>query len=144
MTPDHRPTERTREAGQAVVEFSLVVVIMAFALFGLFDLGRGVYAYNGVSEAVREIARRTIVYQGDPLGTSAETAAVIATQQQLVPDLGDPTFECVDVAGVVVAHDPCESGEYVRVSVDATYVPISFLGLGGPITLTSSASMLVP
>jgi Flp pilus assembly protein TadG len=137
-------SDRRHETGQAVAEFSMVIIVLALVLVGIFDLGRGVYMYNGVSEAAREVARRTIVHQGDPLGTSAETVAVVNTQKKLVPGLATPTFACVDVAGTVVAHDPCQSGEYVRVTATTSYAPISLLGLTGPITLTSSASMMVP
>jgi Flp pilus assembly protein TadG len=137
-------TTDRRESGQALVEFSLAFIVFVVMLVGLFDLGRGVYMYNGVSEAAREIARRTVVHPGIVLGASTETQNTVAIQQGLVPELGNPVFACVDVAGSAVAHVPCQSGDYVRVTTNAAFTPISLLGIGGPITLSASASMLVP
>ncbi len=131
-------------AGQALVEFSLAIVVFLVMLVSLFDVGRAVYMYNGMSEAAREIARRTIVYPGIVLGASAESLDTVAIQQHLVPGLSDPIYACVDVSGAAVAHVPCLSGDYVRVTVSAVYTPVAFLGMGGPISMTSSASMLVP
>ena len=37
--------------GQALVEFSLAIMIFLAMLMGIFDLGRAIFAYNGVSEA---------------------------------------------------------------------------------------------
>ncbi len=135
---------RRNESGQALVEFSLAIIVFVVMLLGLFDLGRGVYMYNGVSEAAREIARRTIVHPGIVLGATSETQAAIDIQKGLIPELGDPVFACVDVAGAVVTHTPCQSGDYVRVTIGASYAPLSLLGIGGPINLSSSASMLMP
>ena len=81
-----------RSRGQSLVEFSLVVVPFVFILMGIFDLGRGIYMMNGTAEAAREIARVTSVHSGCPLnavtcdlGSSTETANVVATQRRLVP-----------------------------------------------------------
>ena len=133
-----------RDSGQALVEFSLAIMVFIVMVVALFDLGRGVYMYNGVSEAAREIARVTAVHPGLTLGASTETADRLAVQRALVPDLGTPTFECVTVTGAASANDPCTSDDYVRVTIDATYSPISMLGLGDPITLTASSSVRLP
>ena len=83
---------RARSRGQSLVEFSLVVVPFIFIMMGIFDLGRGIYMMNGTAEAAREIARVTSVHSGCPLnavscdlGSSTETANVVATQRRLVP-----------------------------------------------------------
>ena len=55
--------------GQATVEFALSVIVFVTMLCGVFDLGRGVYENNALSEAAREIARTTSVHPGSPLGT---------------------------------------------------------------------------
>ncbi|NJD27676.1 MAG: pilus assembly protein [Chloroflexi bacterium] len=141
-----RRTHRARrsESGQALVEFSLAIIPFLLLVMALFDLGRAVYTYNGLSEAAREIARVTAVYAGLPLGTTTETANRVAVQQALVPGMGTPTFECVTVDGSASSNDPCRSGDYVRVTLSTTYTPVSLLGLGGPINLSSSASIRIP
>jgi len=126
------------------VEFTLAIVVFLTIVVGLFDLGRAIYVYNGTAEAAREIARRTIVHPGTVLGTSPETQDVIATQRALLPGFGSPTFSCVDVAGAANGHVPCRVGDYVRVTVSASYPPAVLLGLSGPVTLSSAASMLIP
>jgi Flp pilus assembly protein TadG len=137
---DAQPGER----GQALVEFSLAIMVFIVMLVGLFDLGRGVYTYNGVSEAAREIARATAVHPGIVLGASNETLDRIDVQRRLVPDMGTPTFECVRVDGSASPNNPCASDDYVRVTVTATYRPIAMLGLGGPVTLSASSSIRLP
>jgi len=130
--------------GQALVEFSLAFIVFIFMLLALFDLGRGVYMYNGVSEAAREIARATAVHPGITLGASNETIDRVAVQRSLVPDMGTPSFACVNVDGSASTNDPCTTDDYVRVTVTATYRPISLLGIGGPITLSASSSIRIP
>jgi len=132
---------RHSQRGQAMVEFSLVILLFVGLVVALFDLGRGIYTYNGVSEAAREIARRTIVHRGTPLGQSTETQDAISVQRGLVPAMDDPTFACEDPAGV---PSGCASGDYVRVIVTAKYRPSSLLGLVPELTLSSSSSMQIP
>lgn len=135
---------RPAAGGQALVEFSLTFVVFVTMLMGLVDLARGVYAFNGVSQAAREIARATSVHPGTTLGDSTETAAVLATQAGLVPGLGTPSFACVDIDGSPVTGD-CVPGDWVKVTISATYQPItpvvSFLGT---MSLQSSSSIEIP
>ena len=141
MSPTRRiEAARHSQRGQAMVEFSLVILLFIGLVVALFDLGRGIYTYNGVSEAAREIARRTIVHP-TPLGQSTETRDAISVQRGLVPAMDDPTFACEDPAGV---PSGCASGDYVRVIVTAKYRPSSLLGLVPELTLSSSSSMQIP
>ena len=132
--------------GQALVEFSLAIIVFLVLLMGVFDFGRGIYTYNGVSQAAREIARRTSVHTSGVggFGTSAETQSVVAVQRGLVPNMGTPTVQCVDSSGAPIGGTSCKSGDFVRVTVSATYTPISLLGLAGTFTLSSSSSIQVP
>ena len=127
---------RARSRGQSLVEFSLVVVPFVFIMMGIFDLGRGIYMMNGTAEAAREIARVTSVHSGCPLnavscdlGSSTETANVVATQRRLVPALAidiASDITCVDINDVVKADNTCRWGvDYVRVRVTSSFVPIT-------------------
>ena len=113
-------------------------------LMGVFDLGRGIYMYNGVSEAAREIARATSVHPAIVLGQSPESLQAVAVQKGLVPSMADPIYECKTFTGAASTNSPCRSGDYVRVTVTATYRPVSLLGFLGLITVTSSSSVEVP
>ena len=134
-----------RSRGQALVEFSLSIMVFLVFVVGIVDVGRAIYVYNGLSEAAREIARRTIVYPGaTDIGTSTQTLAVVATQLGMIPGMTAPSFLCVDVTGTANGHEPCKTGDYVRVTTQATYAPSVLLGMGGGIQLKSAASMQIP
>jgi Flp pilus assembly protein TadG len=129
--------------GQALVEFALALIVFLVLLMGIFDLGRGIYMYNGVSQAAREIARVTSVHPGVTLGSSAETAAVVATQQSLVPNLGNPTFACVDIDDSAVAGT-CRGGMRVKVTIVAPYRPVTpILGLVGTWNMSSTSAVSI-
>ncbi|HLA15932.1 MAG TPA: TadE family protein [Candidatus Limnocylindrales bacterium] len=132
---------RRDQRGQAIAEFALTVGIFIVLLIGALDLGRGVYIFNGVSEAAREIARTTSIFPGGAtLGSSSETAAVVATQQGLVPGLSAPLYDCIDIAGTSQSGT-CSGGKWVRVSVSAPYQPATpLLAIFGAMTFASTSS----
>lgn len=139
----HRP--RRREAGQALVEFSLVMIPLLMMLLGTFDVGRAIYLYNGVAQAAREVARSTSVHVGDPTGSASETATVVAKQKGLIPKLSNPTFTCVNIDGAANGHAPCHAGDGVKVSISAPYSPITpLLSFLGSFTFTSSSTIQIP
>jgi hypothetical protein len=144
MNPLSLSGPRGRRTGQAVAEFAISITVLVVLFMGVFDLGRGIFMYNGVSEAAREVARATSVDSGNALGGGPRAQAAIATQRTLVPALDTPTFECVDIDGSPVSAIPCPSAMYVRVTATASYHPVSILGLGGPITLRSVSSVQIP
>lgn len=137
---------RRPDRGQALVEFSLAIVVFLMMVMAVFDLGRGIYMYNGVSQAAREIARVTSVHPGSPLGASTETLAVINTQKGLIPNLQDPTFACVDIddsAMALNARGRCDGR--VRVTITAPYGPVTpVIGLVGTWNMQSTSSMDLP
>jgi hypothetical protein len=103
-------------------------------IMGVFDFGRGIYMYNGVSQAAREIARVTSVHPGtDPTVKatwSQQMLDVVNTQKKLIPNLGDPTIQCLQIDAVTPA--PCLPGNYVQVTIVAPYRPVTpLLGLIG-------------
>ena len=135
-------TRRRRDPrGQGLVEFAIAITIFLTLLIGIVDLARGVYTFNGVAEAAREITRETSVHIGTGgAGASAETAAMVATQRGLVPGLSVTSYTCVDLSGTPVTHT-CRPGDWVRVDVQAPFQPVlPFLAAFGPIILTSASS----
>ncbi len=141
---------RSSDTGQALVEFSLAILVFLAIMMGIFDLGSGVYRYNGVSQAAREIARVTSVHPcvsptaltcapGTP--PSAETQAVINTQKNLIPGVAVSSIQCVDEAGVLVTT-PCDFSKHsVKVTVTSVYQPITpLIGLTGTWTMKGSSS----
>jgi Flp pilus assembly protein TadG len=136
-------TRRRHERGQSLVEFSLALIVFLMLLMGVFDFGRGIYMYNGVAQAARELARVTSVHPGATLGGSSQTAAVLATQQNLIPGLGTPTYSCVDIAGSAVTGS-CLPDNFVEVRIVAPYAPITpLLGLVGTFNLQSTSTVAI-
>src|SRR5215207_6387877 len=86
---------KTRSRGQALVEFSLVIIPFVFIMMGIFDLGRGIYMMNGTAQAAREIARVASVHSGCPqgstntcdMGSSSDIAGAVATQRRMLPGM---------------------------------------------------------
>lgn len=137
------------ERGQALVEFALTVIIFLMLVMGVLDVGRGIFMYNGVSQAAREIARVTSVHPGTGLGTagwapSTEAQAVIDAQADLFLDLTleDPT--CVDIDGTAVGA--CLPGTWVKITVRAPYTPVTppLVPLVGTHELSSTSSVQIP
>lgn len=74
---------RRRSGGQSLVEFALVLPIFMTLIFGILDLGRGVWALDIANHAAAEAARFAIVHGGNantycPVGPAAATANVPA------------------------------------------------------------------
>ena len=56
---------RSRDDGQGLVEFALVLPIIVLFMLGLFDAGRGVLFYTELSNASRAGARVAMVNQSN-------------------------------------------------------------------------------
>lgn len=145
----------TREHGQALIEFSLILIPFLWMLMGIVDLGRGIFAYNGVGQAARELARTTSVHpcntSASPctIGSSPETAATFATQRVLVPGLGGTgsttTYACTTITDAVLPAVGCPSGAFVRVTVTVPFQVITpLLSMVGPATLSSTSHVQLP
>jgi Flp pilus assembly protein TadG len=132
---------RRDQRGQSLVEFSFGLIVFMMIFIGIIELGRGVFLFNGVSQAAREIARETSVHPGlSAIGSSAESAAMYQTQKAFVPEMAPPVYACVDIAGVL-QFDTCVSGDWVRVTTYTVYRPaIPFLAMLGPFTLSSTSA----
>lgn len=137
--------ERRGERGQAMVELALVLIPFLFLLIGLLDLGRGIYTYNGASQAAREIARATAVHPYSAcctLGTSAEATAVKNTQKSLVPGLTDAgiSIECVTLQNQAIPANACRPNDFIRTTVQVPFTPVTpLLGHLGPFNFQAVA-----
>jgi hypothetical protein len=127
--------------GQALVEFSLGITVFLMLFIGVIDLARGVFMFNGVSQAAREIARETSVHPGTgAIGTSAESTAMYVTQRGLVPGLEEPVYACFDIAGVAKSG-ACQPGDWVQVTSTTTFQPVlPVLTMLGTLNLSSSST----
>jgi hypothetical protein len=107
--------KRRKGRGQSLVEFALVLPIFLTLIFGILDLGRGVWALDIANHAAAEAARFAIVHGGDP-----NTACPVGPPASPVP----PASESCPY--------PSPSKQMIfDVAKDAA------IGAGGPVTVTA-------
>ena len=172
MSPVTRPPCcGRRSAGQALVEFALVLPIFVALVLGLIDGARLVFANNTVSQAAREAARLAAVqaaYIGAtgsactapvcPASPSAFAADVLAAANRMtvvvgqVP-AGDLSITCTALGGAPTGAwtggNNCASantsGNVVSVRIVVPITPLTPLfGPVYPSSLSASASMAIP
>jgi Flp pilus assembly protein TadG len=135
--------------GQALVEFAFAILVFLLLLMAIFDFGRGIYTYNGVSQAAREIARAASVNQNSfGGGFSPEAQVVINTQKGLVPGLIVDNPACVASTAANPSSAPtnrrCNESEYLVVTAHSSYTPVSLLGFLGTINLEAKGRVQIP
>jgi Flp pilus assembly protein TadG len=142
-----------RSRGQALVEFSLVLIPFLYLLLGAVDLGRGIYINNAVNQAAREIARVTITHPctGSPCTAySAETQQVIDTQIRLVPGMTQSSVEvvCTDITGATEAaasSGQCPPNSFYRATVTVPFSVITpLLPVPKDFTITAISHIEIP
>ena len=117
-----------RARGQSLVEFALVIPIIAFLIFGVLDVGVAVYRYNTLSEAARQANRMAIVNQD--VASIQDEAVAFAPALNL--DAGNDVDVCFhahdQVAAACPGADTCSPaamGCLAYVNVETTYSPIT-------------------
>ncbi len=75
----HPPRQRSRrlggDDGAALVEFALVMPVLALFLFGLVEFGINLNDYQSIRQAVRDTARNAIVQDYGNSGTCAQAGS---------------------------------------------------------------------
>lgn len=135
-----------RVHGQSLVEFALILPLLAALLLGATDLTRAFYYYIALENATRETARVVIdfPYEYD------DTAACAAGNQEGLPYV---SVSCA--AGTLIISPAADTSanppkrvpgrQPVTVTATATFTPITFFIsdiTGGTITLRASTTML--
>jgi hypothetical protein len=114
---------RMSSRGQALAEFALVFPLAMLLLLAVFDVGRAVFVYNGLTNAAREGARLAVVNQDQVLikqrvqemtfgaGVTNLTAANFVSFHREEPNLTDPASNpaCAPMAVGCVAILKVES-----------------------------------
>lgn len=73
----------TDESGAAIVEFAMIAPVMLITLFGMFDLGHGLYTKAMIQGAIEKAARGSTI-EGVTTGTL--DAKVTAAVRQVAPN----------------------------------------------------------
>jgi Flp pilus assembly protein TadG len=152
---------RHRSRGQGLVEFALIFPVLVLVLFGVFDFGRAIYAYNALANASRDGVRIAIVNQngagagcaGGSGATPPDTtnvSAVDCTQQGAISLGGvtatltyrDITNTTVCTAGGHADGGPAKVGCLAIVQTTYAFHPVTPLisSLVGTINLSSTAT----
>lgn len=140
--------------GQTLVEFALILPIFVLLLVGVFDLGRGIFAYSTINNAAREAVRLGIVDQNvEAIRDVGRQHAValdmtpVASDDALLDDAGADVrvrFLEADFSGDGVTNGCATDPHYgciVEVEVDYVYnaaTPI-IADLVGTLDLTGSS-----
>lgn len=118
------------QRGQNLVELALILPVLVLIVTGTLDLGRGMQAYVGISQAAREGARYGSTNGWDGGGM------LLVTRDELQRSGLNPAEASI----TVVAANP---GSPVRVTVSYRFTLLLAFWRTTSITLTSSAEMVV-
>lgn len=130
-----------RLKGQAMVEFALVLPLLILIIMGVFDLGRGIYSYNVISNSAREGARYGIV-RCDSLTASLPTSERANVKNTAIAKaIGvDPADIAINQDTDIVLSPDCTFGSSLTVTVHYTFHPLTLffttLNLVGKATMT--------
>jgi Flp pilus assembly protein TadG len=119
------------ERGQSLVETAFVLPVLLLLLFGIFDFGRAVYAYNILANSAREATRLAIVDQN----LSSITAEAHETSIGLDPASVNVTF--------ATCPAPVKIGCPATVTLEYQWTAITPIigSIVGQIDLASTAEM---
>lgn len=144
--------KQKKSAGQSLVEFALTLPLLLLLVFTFLDLGRAVYYYSAVGNAVREGARYASVTKLDLSQTDDQDEVKAVIQNYSIalaidPNLitfPTPVVEDADTSDTVTP-DP---NDYVTVKATYEFEPITpflaqIVGSGNTITLSSESTMLL-
>jgi TadE-like protein len=142
---------RGHRRAQALTEFALVLPIFLLILLGLFDVGRGVFIYNGLTNAAREAARLAIVNQ-DP--TMVEQRAQDMAFGTEITNIASPTkplvrfFRSQPNANDIEGNPQCSPvvvGCIAVIVANSTWTPITPIigNIIGPIDLEAKSELSV-
>ena len=123
--------------GQSLVEFGLSLPLILLAIFLFLDLGRAVYYYSAVHNAVREGARYSIVHLNDA-DYDAQLESIVSTYSVAVT---------IDPATIMSTPGGTED-EFITISASYEFNPTTpllaqVLGEGNTITIQASSTMLL-
>jgi Flp pilus assembly protein TadG len=149
---------RSARTGQSLVEFALVLPLILLLIMGGIDLGRGIFAFNEVSNAARAGGRTGIVNQtyGDIRARAAAQAVALGIPTSApasCPATGGPPPAATGICVVILEADgtvgPCSTtpaiGCLVVVSVKTTFTALTPMvgNIVGPRPLISTTKQTI-
>jgi len=133
----------TRQRGQALVEFALVLPVFFLLVAGMFDFGLGIYSDLTLVNAAREGARLGVI---DPGNTVAIEQRVRDMSTNLDGSKMTVKVSCERASGgsfVACTSPKWQPGDATRVVVDYKYTMFFPLLFGTELPLSSEAKMRI-
>lgn len=135
------PRKINKTRGQSLVEMALTLPVLLLVVLGFIDLGRAVYYYSAIGNAVREGARYATVQRHldttDGTQQDIDTIARVTGYSVAVPiQASDVSVDRVDETGALKAD-----GLYVVVTATFDFDPV--VPFINPITLTAESTMML-
>src|ERR671935_1994097 len=132
--------------GQSLVEFALVMPLLALIFLGAVDLTRAFYTYIALQNASREAARVVIDFPYEYDDSAGCSAGNQEGQPWVTVSCGAGTLT-ISPAANTSANPPTRvpGRKPITVTATATFTPVTFLMssiTGGTITLRASTTML--
>jgi len=135
------------EKGQSLVEFALILPLVALLVAGLFDLGRAFFAVITISNAAREGARYGTLHPDDTQGIcdaswrELQSSGIIL--DNITVSISCSTTQTCSATGTPSVSCPRDQAITMNVSYDYEDMIFKFFFPTG-INLQREAEMLVP
>ncbi len=134
--------------GQALTEFAIVLPVFLLIVLALFDIGRAVFIYNGLTNAAREGARLAIVNQDTALIAQRAQEMAFGTAITTPPADLAKFYKASPSTSDIESNGECSPvvvGCIAVVVADASWTPITPIigSLLGPINLTAQSELSV-
>jgi Flp pilus assembly protein TadG len=113
-----KPIRTRQQRGQSLLETAMVIVVIFFVVFWIFELGWLMYTYNVMADAANEGVRFAVV--------RSKKATLKADTKQWVKDFAKTSLHNVDLVDVQVTlpnNDDPTPPNPVQVTVTYTYLP---------------------
>lgn len=120
-------------AGQALVEFALVLPILLLFIFGIVDAGRLIYTYNTVANSARDGVRVAIVNQSATGTNTCDTTSPTAH-----------AVGCAVASGLALQIDPTDVSVTYRNASDTGACASMSIGCLAVVTVTGHFQALTP
>lgn len=110
--------------GSTLVEFSLVLLMLLIAIFGIVEMARVVLVYTTIANSARAGARYAIVHGGDLTSGASGTGNDAAVKTVVKNFASAGTLQLAD-SNITVTYSPSNTaGSTVTVKVVYTYSPL--------------------
>jgi len=139
-------------SGQTLIEFALLFPVFLLLVLGFFDLGRAVFYYSSLTNAVRETARYAIVHHDDDRTETKLREMVLDKYAFAI----NPNDIIIDIGYYQEDDDlnqpppaPGADPIFTNIAIKATYIfdPVTpfidRLGVSGGITLVAESTMRI-